>query len=56
MLRMMWSRRIRMMKPGIRGSLRLYAERGVETCVVCLTPGQRQPIAAALATIRNSQL
>ena len=22
------------------GSLRLYAERGVETCVVCLTPGQ----------------
>src|SRR3989442_13115190 len=21
-------------------SLRLYAERGVETCVVCLTPGQ----------------
>ena len=22
------------------GSLRLYSERGVETCVICLTPGQ----------------
>src|SRR5260221_14395547 len=22
------------------GSLRLYQERGVETCVICLTPGQ----------------
>jgi LmbE family N-acetylglucosaminyl deacetylase len=25
---------------GFGGSLRLYADRGVETCVVCLTPGQ----------------
>ncbi|MGA8152237.1 MAG: PIG-L family deacetylase [Terriglobales bacterium] len=25
---------------GFGGSLRLYAARGVETCVVCLTPGQ----------------
>lgn len=25
---------------GFGGSLRLYHERGVETCVVCLTPGQ----------------
>jgi len=25
---------------GFGGSLRLYAERGVETCVICLTPGQ----------------
>src|SRR5207302_5610315 len=25
---------------GFGGSLRLYADRGVETCVLCLTPGQ----------------
>jgi len=25
---------------GFGGSLRLYGERGVETCVICLTPGQ----------------
>jgi LmbE family N-acetylglucosaminyl deacetylase len=25
---------------GFGGSLRLYADRGVETCVICLTPGQ----------------
>lgn len=25
---------------GFGGALRLYADRGVETCVVCLTPGQ----------------
>jgi LmbE family N-acetylglucosaminyl deacetylase len=25
---------------GFGGSLRLYRERGVETCVICLTPGQ----------------
>ena len=25
---------------GFGGSLRLYHDRGVETCVICLTPGQ----------------
>ena len=25
---------------GFGGSLRLYSDRGVETCVLCLTPGQ----------------
>ena len=43
------------------GSLRLYRERGVETCVICLTPGQAATHRGAahndqeLATIRRKE-
>ena len=40
---MVVTRRPEMTKPaGFGGSLRLYQERGVETCVICLTPGQAE--------------
>jgi LmbE family N-acetylglucosaminyl deacetylase len=37
---------------GFGGTLRLYRERGVETCVVCLTPGQA---ATHRGTAKNDQ-